>query len=284
MKKLSSLLLLAFACFSFFLGPPHKEVFTLKKFEKKLALIKPGLYAGKYEATNLEYNEFLKSIESESGTFEKARIHNENWKMGGQYNEPFAKTYHSHPAYAAYPVVNVSHEGAVAFCEWLTESYNAYPKRKFKKVKFRLPTEEEWAYAASGGHENAVFPWGGYYLMNSKGEVLANFRRVQQTRCKKKTADGLIELQESELSPNDAWALPQAHLIAPSLSYFPNGFGIYNASGNAAEMLAEPGRTKGGSWASYGYYLRIDAEDEFAGFEKPSPQIGFRYFMEVVEE
>ena len=49
-------------------------------------------------------------------------------------------------------------------------------------------------------------------------------------------------------------------------------------------MLAQPGRTKGGSWASYGYYIQIGAEDEFAGFTEPSPKIGFRYFMEVVEE
>ena len=55
-------------------------------------------------------------------------------------------------------------------------------------------------------------------------------------------------------------------------------------SGNVAEMLNEPGRTKGGSWASSGYYLRIDAEDEYEGFTEPSPMIGFRYFMEILEK
>ena len=49
-------------------------------------------------------------------------------------------------------------------------------------------------------------------------------------------------------------------------------------------MLAEPGRTKGGSWASSGYYIRIDAEDEYAGFTEPRREIGFRYFVEIIEE
>ena len=49
-------------------------------------------------------------------------------------------------------------------------------------------------------------------------------------------------------------------------------------------MLDQAGKTKGGSWDSFGYYIQIDAEDEFAGFNKPSPKIGFRYFMEVIEE
>ena len=55
-------------------------------------------------------------------------------------------------------------------------------------------------------------------------------------------------------------------------------------SGNVSEMLANPGRTIGGSWLSSAYYLQIDADDEFAGWEKPSPMIGFRFFMEVIEE
>ena len=54
-------------------------------------------------------------------------------------------------------------------------------------------------------------------------------------------------------------------------------------SGNAAEMLITKGRTKGGSWGSSGYYVRIDAEDEFKDFTS-SPYVGFRYFMEIIEE
>ena len=71
---------------------------------------------------------------------------------------------------------------------------------------------------------------------------------------------------------------------APVATYYPNDYGLFNMSGNVAEMLSEPGQTKGGSWRSSGYYIQIEVEDEYAGWEKPNPMIGFRYFMEVIHE
>ena len=151
-----------------------------------------------------------------------------------------------------------------------------------------MPTEEEWKWAARGGRENAVFPWGGYYVRNSDGQFLANFTRVPQILCKNKTEEGTVELatENTGVDNMDLWGFSStgAFTLAQVDQYFPNDFGLYNMSGNAAEMLDQAGTTKGGSWASYGYYLRIDAEDEFAGFTEPSPKIGFRYFMEVIEE
>jgi len=54
-------------------------------------------------------------------------------------------------------------------------------------------------------------------------------------------------------------------------------------SGNVAEMLQEEGRTRGGSWASRAPYLEISGVDPFEGFSKPSPEIGFRYFVEIID-
>lgn len=290
MKKLTFFILFAATlCLSFTFNRKEK-VFTLKKFEKNnLGLVKSNLYAGKYEVSHLEYIEFLNHLEKTEQT-EKlavASIQNENWKdllPNKNYNSPFVEVYHSHPAYFEYPVVNVSHEGANLFCEWLTDIYHQNPERKFSKVRFRLPTKEEWILAAKGGHELAPFPWGGYYTQNGDGDILANFYRIPQSALKAKHTPNGLEVELAEPSFSNQLINSQAHITAPVKSFLPNDFGLHNMSGNVAEMLAEKGSTKGGSWRSSAYYIRIDAEDEFAGWEKPSPLIGFRYFMEVIEE
>ena len=46
---------------------------------------------------------------------------------------------------------NVSYDDAVAFAEW---------RSKRDGVKYRLPTEEEWEYAARNGDKDNLYPWG----------------------------------------------------------------------------------------------------------------------------
>jgi len=287
MKKICSysfLILISLSAYSFIL---HKKtaVYPIDKIEKNWGIVKNNLFASKFETTNKEYQVFLNSVQSKSTPeeLENIKVHVENWNLGKTgFNEPMVQNYYQHPSYFDYPVVNVSHEGAIAYCDWLTTVYNTRPNRKYKKVKFRLPTEAEWIEAARGGHQIAPFPWGGYYTRNGKGWKLANFKSIPESAIKKNAKTGEIEIVADDFTYsdiNDAAVFP-----APAPSYFPNDFGLHNMSGNVAEMLAETGRTKGGSWASTGYYIRIDAEDEYAGITKPDPRIGFRYFVEIIEE
>ncbi len=281
MRYLFTTTILAVLCSLMAFKPaPRKTVFSMKKIEKKMALVKSGLFAAKHETTNLEYNEFLAFLEKKGdpSTLQIAKIQNETWSGFPTYGEPFRSQYAHHPAYENYPVVNISQQGASLFCEWLTEQYNAYPKRQYKKVRFRLPTEQEWLTAARAGNEYAIYPWGGNYLKNNDGQYLANFRRISESQQMRLREDGLMEVNNKGFSDNYVAAIP-----SPVESFYPNDFGIYNLSGNVAEMLSEQGRTRGGSWQSFGYYLRLDSEDEYAGFTEASPLIGFRYFMEVIE-
>ncbi|HZS52586.1 MAG TPA: SUMF1/EgtB/PvdO family nonheme iron enzyme [Bryobacterales bacterium] len=56
------------------------------------------------------------------------------------------------------PVVNVSYDDAQAFIDWL----NSLPAERAAGRTYRLPTEEEWEYAAQGSDtgEARRFPWG----------------------------------------------------------------------------------------------------------------------------
>ena len=266
MKKLAVVtILFCVANFTF----AQVSSFDTKMLQKTLMKINESLYASKYEVTNKEYIAFLDFLkENKKGDkYLLAQIDTAMWGSELAYNEPYIQHYHTHLAYENYPVVNVDYDGATLFCEWLTEQYNSNDKRKFEKVEFRLPSESEWIEAARGGNPVADYPWKGKSLKTNKGLYRCNFMRLKK------------DFTEDAAKRNN-----NADVTAPSKSYWPNKYGLYNMSGNVAEMLAEKGSTKGGSWKDTEEAMKIDGDGKFAKFEKPMPTIGFRYFMVVIEK
>lgn len=64
------------------------------------------------------------------------------------------------------PVVNITYHDAMAYCKWLSEYYG---------ITFRLPTDQEWEYAASSGFQNDKFDLNGIspeviYIKNTKND------------------------------------------------------------------------------------------------------------------
>jgi len=75
--------------------------------------------------------------------------------------------------------VGISYEAALLYCEYLKEALNKNKVFKNNEVdEVRLPTRAEWIRAARGDHHLAPYHWGGYYLRNAKGCILANFNAV----------------------------------------------------------------------------------------------------------
>ncbi len=130
------------------------------------------------------------------------------------YNEPISTMYYWHPKYDDYPVVGVNWKQARAFAHWRTFKLNAFYSMNDENgvTAFRLPTEYEWEYAARGGRDQSMYPWGGPYVRNAKGCSLANFKPGRGDYG----ADGGV------------YPIRVA-------SYFPNDFGLYDMSGNVAE-------------------------------------------------
>jgi formylglycine-generating enzyme required for sulfatase activity len=85
----------------------------------------------KTEVTNYEYAEFVQATGHEAPS---------HW-VG---NKPIQ-------GQELLPVNFVSYHDAVAFAEW---------RSKRDGVQWRLPTEEEWEYAARGGDQDNIYPWG----------------------------------------------------------------------------------------------------------------------------
>ena len=291
---LSVLPILLAGLFLFAPGNKYKKLYKKLKFPQQYVLVKEGevfnldnpkemipvehFFMSQTEVTNGEYQAFLNAqmIKSKNKPdLSDIEIQGQNWEV-----LPFQKTYHLHPAYKEYPVVNISHKAALQYCQWLTEKYSLLNAGRFK-VEFKLPSENEWRYAAHAGHRLAPYPWAGYYLRNEKGDVLCNYKIVGDQFISKNNEQKKLQIISKDKSTRSASINEATHLPAPVNAYCPNDYGLYNMSGNVAEMLDQPGRTKGGSWNDTGYDVQIDVADIYEGWEKPSPYIGFRPIMKV---
>lgn len=198
--------------------------------------------------------------------------------------------YYNDEAFADYPVVGITWEQAVAYCDWRTLKVRQ-TSGDASLAPFRLPTEEEWEYAAislSAGvpDENITssktYPWHGEGLRkpdekNYHGQFLANF-----------------QLETKGVPPTK-----------PVGSYWPNDFYLYDMAGNVDEWVTDRyeqipssshtdstamgpslyGHTtlvneksrvyKGGSWDDLPHWL-IPATRRHFQQDKASSTIGFR--------
>jgi len=280
MKKFIPLVLLA--CLALAATPARKKFKLPKAYvyipsgtltengEKKSI---QGFYMQRSEVTNLHYREFLSWLKhyGKPEDLAKAQIKPEGWRLNGGYNEPFVEYYHTHPAYDNYPVVNVSYESAQLYCTWLTGILQ--DQHPDWKIEARLPTEAEWNYAARAGKEGVPYPLG-HNLRDAKGNILYTYRNIGDESISRDPGTGEIKMVETK--PGGTFYGP-----AEAEASKPNDFGLYNTSGNVAEMLLEPGKHKGGCFNSTGYDIRIDAPDEFAGVTEASPFVGFRVLIVV---
>ncbi len=246
--------------------PQGKALVDKKEVEVK------AFFISKYEVSNLEYREFLDSLKKNNET-EKlrfAQIDTIQWNkmFNNKFNEPLVIYYDKHPAYNHYPVVNVSYEGAVLYCRWLTEKYKHINKDKSFTYEFNLPDKQQWIRAARG-NKNTEYAWDSPRLL---GDVyFCNFKNLGAENIHYNPDTKKYEIKDTFLNP-----VKSTDITAPVKSYYPNVFELYNICGNVAEMIGEYGIAMGGSWNDSGYDVRVESEQKY---QIANPYIGFRPVM-----
>lgn len=118
----------------------------------KVSEVYNNLYAGVTEVTNIQYRAFLQALKKTGQTelYSQCLYDSLKWQFDkNAKTDPSVNMYHWHSAYNLYPIVNISHQAAQAYCNWLTQTYQNLTTKKIKTVKFRLPTEKEWIIACN---------------------------------------------------------------------------------------------------------------------------------------
>lgn len=176
--------------------------------------------------------------------------------------EPQHESYFREPIYDDYPVTGITFGQAVAYCQWRTERVReavcSTPEEKARMpryFRYRLPTASEWEYAAAAGFDPARCPFGFEEI------------RGKSKRYKIITKETLLP----DSAPEKTFGLPRR-------SGESNRYGFYDLVGNAAEMIAERGIAKGGSYAHTLAESRVTSEIRY---DRPMPWLGFRCICEV---
>jgi formylglycine-generating enzyme len=200
------------------------------------------------------------------------------------YNEPMSNMYFWHPAYDNYPVVGVSWKQASAFAIWRTQFLNSALSQQgeFFVHDYRLPIEAEWEYAARGGLDNSMYPWGGPYTRNKQGCFLANFKPLRGNYA---DDGGLTTVKVGTYEPNEWGLYDMAGNVAEwtsnaydeSAAFFSHDLNPdykYDAAPNEPAVMKRK-VVRGGSWKDIAYYLQVSTR-AYEYQDTSKSYIGFR--------
>lgn len=137
----------------------------------------PNLYFAKYPVTNKLYRRFIAYLRAEKGmakvlqllpieTFAQSLLAGDNEIKDYLGEDPARWAQKLAPGYDDdkrfngddQPVVGVTWYAATAYCHWHTMLQVVISKGSDQRMIYRLPTEQEWEWAAGGGKRK--YPWG----------------------------------------------------------------------------------------------------------------------------
>ena len=177
---------------------------------------------------------------------------------------------------SGYPCVEVTWYGAAAYCNYRSEIDGRTPCYNLNDWScnlnangYRLPTNDEWEYAARGGLRGKRFPWGDT-ITHSQANYNSNWSGGAPFSSYDLTAT-------SGYHPSyDDGGYPYT---SPAGDFAANGYGLYDMAGNVWEWCNDASGSsryfRGGCWSNYAPYLRCGYLEWFPPGGSPD-DFGFR--------
>ncbi|MBL8829418.1 MAG: formylglycine-generating enzyme family protein [Planctomycetaceae bacterium] len=188
-------------------------------------LTKP-FWLATHEVTVRQFREFVETTKYETSAEKSGRgglAFNPAEKEGVNRFELRADCTWRNPGFAQtdeHPVTCVSWRDAVAFCEWLG---------KREGVRYRLPSEAEWEYAARAGGDTI------YVGGNAPATVYA-FGNIGDSALEA-AHPGTVKRQHLTLTP--AESLDGEIYTSPVRKFQPNAWGLFDTHGNVWEWCSD---------------------------------------------
>ena len=194
-------------------------------------------------------------------------------KMQGKKKVKGVNDYYYNPY--SLPVTGISYEQAGEYAKWCTSKLNNDLNRRQKEdiskvFWFRLPTSAEQEKMLMEGVEKCT----------DKNPNSCAKKSVHLKSCKNDKGCALCNVAEKDTFSSNKMIIEAfgKDALYSVWAFNPNWLGLYNLMGNAAEMSAEKGIAKGGS-----YLQKADdcQPSSHLNYEGPQSWLGFRLVAEI---
>jgi len=212
------------------LGPAEHEpgVKTADGGPRRITIAKPFLI-GRFEITVSEFHAFVAATGYRSAV---GCVIGGSWRFGYDYMPPGFKQSDNHP------VVCVSWNDAKAYVAWLARTTGR---------RYRLPSENEWEYAARAGRRAAGEPFvTGATILASEANFALQRRSTRVVGKYKPNKLGLFDVA------GNAWELVE-DCFEPDARRLPRDAKAHVVQGCTRRVM------RGGSWYNHPGYLRLAA-------------------------